>query len=99
MLDNLNKLDFTKKELDFIKSNLDIDTLINLCSNYELVNDNILLLKNNGINNIEDIFITFTEFFLNDKEKNIKKFTKFNIKALVSLINEDFTAFSEINNV
>ena len=70
MLDNLNKLDFNKNELEYIKSNLEVDTLINICSNYELVNDNILLLKNNGINNIEDIFITFTEFFLNDKEKN-----------------------------
>ena len=99
MLDNLNKLDFNKNELEYIKSNLEVDTLINICSNYELVNDNILLLKNNGINNIEDIFITFTEFFLNDKEKNLKKFTKFNIKALVSLINEDYTVFSEINNV
>ena len=99
MLDNLNKLDFNKNELEYIKSNLEVDTLINICSNYELVNDNILLLKNNGINNIEDIFITFTEFFLNDKGKNLKKFTKFNIKALVSLINEDYTVFSEINNV
>lgn len=99
MIDNLDKLKFNKEELEYIKDNLNYDTLVNVSFNYELVNSNIELLNSIGLTDLEDIFVTFTEFFLNDKEVNLKKFSKFNISALVSLINEDFTVFNEINNI
>lgn len=99
MIDNLDKLKFTKEELDYIKDNLNYDTLVNISFNYELVNSNIELLQSIGLTDLEDIFVTFTEFFLNDKEVNLKKFSKFNISALVSLIKEDFTVFNEINKI
>lgn len=99
MIDNLDKLKFNKEELEYIKDNINYDTLVNISFNYELVNNNIELLNSIGLTDLEDIFVTFTEFFLNDKEVNLKKFSKFNISALVSLIKEDFTVFNEINNI
>ena len=99
MIDNLDKLKFNKEELEYIKDNLNYDTLVNVSFNYELVNNNIELLNSIGLTDLEDIFVTFTEFFLNDKEVNLKKFSKFNISALVSLIKEDYTVFNEINNI
>ena len=72
------------------------DAVLNLACNHELVKKNIELLKSFGISNIEALLLNRDSIFLQDNQKLLKSFAKFNVAAFVNLINNDYTMIDEL---
>lgn len=98
MINDLYNINLPKKILKKIYDNIDHNIVLSLSINHQLVNDNIDLLKSYGIVNINELFSNKCEIFMLDTQNIVKKFSKFNIPVIVSLINKDINVIDEIFN-
>lgn len=96
MIDNLSKIKVSTKCIDELKKSLDYDTLISLASNYNNINDNIKLLYSYGIENMDELFLNKYYIFVEETEKLVKKFAKYNIPVFIQIINNDCNAIDSI---
>ena len=66
MIENINLINIDADKIEEIKLKLSDDILLNIACNYDLVNDNIKLLKSYGIDNIDELLINRPHIFLKD---------------------------------
>lgn len=96
MIENLETIGFKK---DFINKMIEIlgyDTTLNLSANYDLVKQNIDLMKNYNILNIEEIILYNPDIFFIKTPELLNKISKMNLTMYSKLVSEDFTTIDEI---
>ena len=96
MIEDIELIGLNDDLLEEMKRVLSYDNLLNLACNYKNVKESIELLKSYGISNINELIINRHYIFLKGKDKIALKFSKFDIKNLVSLINQDYTVIDEL---
>ena len=96
MIDNLSKIMVSTKCIDELKKIVDYDILVSLSCNYENINSNIKLLSSYGIENMDELFINKYYIFVEEPEKLVKKFSKYNIPVFIQIINNDCNAIDTI---
>ena len=96
MIDNLSKIMVSTKCIDELKKIVDYDILVSLSCNYENKNSNIKLLSSYGIENMDELFINKYYIFVEEPEKLVKKFSKYNIPVFIQIINNDCNAIDTI---
>ena len=96
MMENLEKINVSIDCMSRVCELVNPDVVISINNNYELINKNIELLRSYGIENIDEIFLNKHDMFLKETEQISKAFSNFNIPALVSIINEDYSVIDEV---
>ena len=96
MIQDIELIGVDKEVIDELIDKLDYSDVLNLACNYEIVKNNIDLLKSLGVKNIDDLLINRSSLFLEKSEKLRKKFSEFNIPVFVNLINMDYTVVDEL---
>ena len=96
MIEDLEFIDIKEKTKDEIEESMDYDILLNLASNFNIVNRNIWLLREMGIKDVDTLFKNRSDIFLMNTRKLFDKFSKYDIKDIVKDINSDYKAVDKI---
>ena len=92
----LREFDISDKTIERIKENNDDSILNNLIFDSENVRKIIEFFREIDIEVIDDLLIYRPEIFSIDYKKLVDEFNKYNLKILVSLINDDISAINFI---
>ena len=95
MLENIKLIGIDDDFIDEMIDTIGYDMVLDLASNYELVEANAKYLKSLSLN-IKMLLLNRPEIFLKETEKLQLKFNKSNINQIIELINEDYTIIDEL---
>lgn len=97
MIDFLKKLNIKENTVvEMIKNNSTF-ALSSLSVNEDECIKIVKYMQENGFICIDDLLINRIDLFLTSFDKFLKKLSKFNIPALIQLINTDYTMIDMIN--
>lgn len=99
MIDFLKKVNIHDNTITKIKNQYNDSTLFDLSCNAENCLKIINYLKELGVTNINELLINELDIFKLNYEELVKRFGKFNIPLLVSLINDDYIAIEHIFDI
>lgn len=85
----LEKLDFSKDEIEQIMDNTPEKLLDVIKSQKKLVSENINFLKELGVTNYQEIFIRFYDMFLMDNSNFKEVFNKYEKDDLIAKLNKN----------
>lgn len=85
----LQKLDFTKEQLEYLDNNASSVMIDSLQKNKKLVIANIEFLKNLGVKNYREIFLEYYDLFLLDNSNFIGIFNKYDREDLVDKLEKN----------
>ena len=91
MLDFLQKENISKETIDIIYNRLDSNVITSLIDNEEECIKIINLLKDIGINNIEDLLMYETYIFLKQSGRVKDSLKEHDLNTIVNDINEDYS--------
>ena len=91
MLDFLQKENISKETIDIIYNRLDSNVIASLIDNEEECIKIINLLKDIGINNIEDLLMYETYIFLKQSGRVKDSLKEHDLNTIVNDINEDYS--------
>ena len=97
MIDFLKQVDIKEEVLIEIVKNNNPSSLSSLSINEEECLKIINYMKEMGLTCIDELLINRIDLFLSSFNKFIKKLSKFNIPALVQLVNTDYATIDIIN--
>lgn len=85
----LQKLDFTKEQLEYLDENASSVMIDEMKKNKKLVSANLQFLKNLGVKNYREIFLEYYDLFLLDNSNFIGIFNKYDREDLVDKLEKN----------
>ena len=98
MIEDIKKLGLSDNMYNELIEVNGYDLVLNMACNYELIANNVNLLRGYGIFNIYPILLHKNHILMYDSDYIVDKFRDVNISDMAKMINEDYTAIDFVFN-